>query len=153
MENIIVNNANFVIDDKNGCVTIDRSLSCKIIDFGLAELFKIEDVVEDKKYFEYDVDDEKLGAFHVNNKYSIASSHQCPQIFNEEVYDARKADIWSFGVILFYMAHGVYPYHKQLATDSGFWSLKHHKIDLFLVCLYFLCDIYYTLIICFVNVL
>ena len=135
MENVIINNAKFNIDEKTGEVTIDRSLSCKICDFGLAEIFKINgNDPKEKQYFEYDVDDEKLGKFHINNKYSIAPTIQCPQQFDEQVFDARKADIWSFGVILFYMAFGLYPYQKQLSTDTGFWSIKHQKIGLFLVC-------------------
>lgn len=135
MENVIISNGKFNIDDKTGEVTIDRSLSCKICDFGLAEIFKVNgDDKKEKKYFQYDVDEEKLGPFHINNKYSIAALSQCPQQFDEEVYDARKADIWSFGVILFYMAFGIQPYEKQLSTDTGFWSIKHQKIDLFLVC-------------------
>eukprot|EP00488_Nonionellina_sp_1-RS-2012_P000771 TRINITY_DN1217_c0_g1_i2.p1 TRINITY_DN1217_c0_g1~~TRINITY_DN1217_c0_g1_i2.p1 ORF type:complete len:226 (-),score=58.86 TRINITY_DN1217_c0_g1_i2:647-1324(-) len=128
LDNIIVNNGNFI--EKDGTITIDRNLSCKIIDFGLAEIF--ESNGRDKQYFRYDEDEEILGLFHMNNKYGIASNHQCPQIFDEEVYDARRADMWSLGVIMFYISFGIYPYEKQLATDSGYWSCKHKKIELFL---------------------
>eukprot|EP01084_Bolivina_argentea_P114614 204015_1 len=131
LDNIIVNNGNFIVNESDGSITIDRNLSCKIIDFGLSEIFA-DETMKNKPYFKYDPDEGLLGLFHVNSKYSIASNHQCPEIFNEEVYDARKADMWSLGVVMFYMHFGLYPYEQQLTTDSGYWSCKHNKIGLFL---------------------
>jgi len=131
LENVVVSNGTFIIDEKDGTVTIDRNLSCKIIDFGLSEIFKVTDT-QNTKYFKYDPDEEIVGPFHVNNKYGIASDHQSPEIFNEEVYDGRKADIWSFGILLFYMHFGIYPYQKQIEGDTGFWSMKHSQLNLFL---------------------
>merc|ERR1712228_60802 len=131
LENIMISNGNFDIAE-DGQVTIDRNLSCKIIDFGLAEIFNVDDATN-KKYFKYDADENRVGAFHLNNKYGIAANcHQCPEIFDEEVYDGRKADMWSFGVLLFYMHFGMYPYEKQIVDDQGFTALKKGQLKMFL---------------------
>jgi len=135
LENIMISNGNFDIAE-DGQVTIDRNLSCKIIDFGLAEIFNVDGKTGggSKKYFKYDADEpNKVGAFHLNNKYGISTNnHFCPEIFDEEVYDGRKADMWSFGVLLFYMHFGIYPYAKQVTGDQGFASLKKGQLKLFL---------------------
>jgi len=130
LENIVINRGNFIENEQDGTVTVDRGISCKICDFGLAEIFKI-DGNKLKKYFEYDVDEEILGAFHVNSKYAMSGSYKSPQIFAEEVFDGRKADIWSLGIILFYMSFGIYPYQRQSVNDCGYWSVKHSQINLF----------------------
>lgn len=131
LENIMISNGNFDIAE-DGQVTIDRNLSCKIIDFGLAEIFNAP--CDKKQYFKFDFDENIVGPFHLNNKYQIATNcHQCPEIFDEEVYDGRKADMWSFGVLLFYMHFGMYPYERQLAgEDEGFASLKNGEMRSYL---------------------
>merc|ERR1712228_378081 len=130
-ENVMISNGLFNISDEDGMVTIDRNVSCKIIDFGLAEVFKVRG--DNKKYFKYDPDEEVLGSFHINNKYQItANNHQCPEIFNEKVYDARNADMWSFGVLLFFMHFGQYPYQRQVKQDSGYQCIQNQTIHLFL---------------------
>jgi len=135
LENIVVQHGKFIEDEKTGAVTIDRNVSCKVCDFGLAEVIKVNPGDEEsRKYFEYNSDEGRYGAFHINTKYSTGtlSSHASPEVFNEQVYDGRKSDIWNLGIILFYMTFGIYPYEKQLTTDSGFWACKHQKLDLFI---------------------
>ena len=86
LENIIVNNGNFILNRKTNTVRIDKKLSFKICDFGLAEVFQNKN---GKQYVEYDPDEENLSTFHINTKFGTINPFQAPQIFAEEVYDAR----------------------------------------------------------------
>ena len=51
-----------------------------------------------------------------------------PNIHNDLFYDARKADSWSLGVILYFMLIGDYPYlsrDKFVNTKgSGYWEIQ-----------------------------
>ena len=128
-----MNDDYFLVNLETGTVSVDRNLSIKLIDFGLAEIFRFDPCCDDKRYFQYDEDEAVLGPFHINSKFGSMSPYQSPQIFVEEVYDGRKADIWSLGVILFYLSFGIFPYQKQQSGDTGFWACKHRQISLFLV--------------------
>jgi len=132
LENIVMNDDYFLLNSETGTVSVDRNLTIKLVDFGLSEIFRFDPCCDDKRYFQYDVDDKVLGPFHINNKFGSMSPYQSPQTFREEVYDGRKADIWSLGVILFYVSFGTYPYQRQQSGDTGFWACKHRQISLFL---------------------
>merc|ERR1712130_684985 len=48
--------------------------------------------------------------------------------FGEEAYDARKADIWSMGIILYELALGSEPYKLPNVKDPHFYKVKHQKL-------------------------
>lgn len=75
------------------------TLWVKIIDFGVAKRF-------DKHFYNY----ERVGKI----------GYMAPEVYAEEVYDARKADIWSLGVMLFMMLVGAPPYKRATLSDAGF---------------------------------
>ena len=101
LENIVISNGNFILNDKTNKITIDlENISFKIIDFGLSEIFKDKNGNE---YYKYDIDENNLSTFHINTKYDIINQWQSPQSFNEQVYDARKSDVCFFYYIILYI--------------------------------------------------
>jgi serine/threonine protein kinase len=36
-----------------------------------------------------------------------------PEIVSREPYDPFKSDVWSLGVLLYLMLHGIYPFFSQ----------------------------------------
>lgn len=108
MDNIMVRGGEFVLKDNQ--IKIERSVNIKIIDFGLATSVEQED----------DCCIVQHPAFSLTEK--------CPQIFNDEVYSAKKADIWSLGLIIFQMMFNCIPYKKQTDTDSRYGWLARGKL-------------------------
>ena len=130
-DNILVSNGEFIIDDNNGKVTINPKISVKVGDFGLSECFKstsFED--EDNKYFEFDSGfPEKIGRFHcLKTGITDTQQYKPPKVFKGEVYDARKSDVFSLGIILFQLCTGKLPYKYPNKQDFGFECVKDKKI-------------------------
>eukprot|EP00928_Gymnodinium_smaydae_P004025 TRINITY_DN11411_c0_g7_i1.p1 TRINITY_DN11411_c0_g7~~TRINITY_DN11411_c0_g7_i1.p1 ORF type:complete len:745 (+),score=202.17 TRINITY_DN11411_c0_g7_i1:107-2341(+) len=73
------------------------SSSIKVIDFGLAELFK-----KDQK---------------VSRNVGGTLLYMAPEVFREEL--SMKADVWSAGVILYNLLTGTYPYIAQWPPPPG----------------------------------
>jgi len=72
----------------------------KIIDFGLGKHFTDDD-------FSYDKRVGKTG-------------YMAPEVYAKDTYDARKADIWSLGVMLFMMLVGAPPYEAPNPRNPAF---------------------------------
>ena len=80
----MVKDAEF-IEDKQGNITISPKVSVKLCDFGVAEIF------ESNRNFKVD----KQGLSLENEIY------QSPKQYDGDIYDARFADNWMLGMILF----------------------------------------------------
>ena len=79
-----IKHGNFIQRD-DGSVTIDPRLTLKFVDFGLAEFFE--------------PDDEFLC-----DKFVGKKTYKAPEVYAaKDRFDARKADIWCLGVVLFVM--------------------------------------------------
>eukprot|EP01084_Bolivina_argentea_P142888 250990_1 len=132
MNNILVKNANFSVNKKDGSIDIDSDVEVRIRSFASSEIFK-------SKYNNNGpetADDEK-GAI-MNDKMFYCSKEgltddplfTAPQMWDGDVYDARKADTWSLGVIIFWMSTGIGPYrYHNTKRDPGYFALKHKMID------------------------
>jgi len=117
MENIIVKNGNF-IKNEDGTVSINPKICIKIADFGCAEIFN------PGKY-----DNFKCGKCTLTGSYQYCA----PQVYENIIYDARKADIYQLGVILYHMSVGIPIYkYQDSSIDAGFLCIQHNNIELFL---------------------
>jgi len=76
---------------------------CKIIDFGLAKQFNINN--HESYYF-----NERVGK----------TGYMSPEVYNKQKYDGRLADIWSLGVMLFMMLIGAPPYEIPTKQNPAF---------------------------------
>ena len=120
LENILLKNAKF-IQDKNGNVTISQNITIKLTDFGVAEIFKPE--LNEHETFKC-----------CKNHYG--SQYKAPQVFDNNlssnIYDARKADIFELGIILFKLSCGYDLYKTANINDNGYLALIHRKIPYFI---------------------
>jgi len=110
LQNILVQKGDFIIDDDDDKVRINPKINVRLCDFGCAELF-------DGNW--------KCAKTTLTGDYA----HCAPQVYNGEVFDARAADIWQLGCILYHMSMGRPLYEWQdSAKDDGFRSLELKKI-------------------------
>ena len=90
-------------------ILVDEEINLKVTDFGFAS--KKEEI-------------DKL------KSYRGTRTYMAPEVRAGETYDGRKADIFSSGVILFIMVHGIFPF-KEAKKDDYFYNLvlkgKHDK--------------------------
>jgi len=78
---------------------------------------------EDENESEEDEEEEDLDAISFEcAKFVGKVKYECPEIFNRERFDARKADIWSMAVVFFMICLGSTPWKMPCATAYG--SLK-----------------------------
>merc|ERR1719361_154587 len=116
MENCMVFNCSF-IEKPDGSVKVNPEIGVKIIDFGVAELFDIE-----------------RGSFDcMKNRLTIDNgAYVAPKVFANDIYDARSADIWSLGMILYQMSVGEKPYEPEDVWDGyeadAYLALKHGRL-------------------------
>eukprot|EP01084_Bolivina_argentea_P193283 331633_1 len=101
LENITVLNGDFIINS-DGYYTISNNIKIKFVDFGLAEFYDPNDNFECVKY-------------------CGKTAYKSPEIYRaKHIFDARKSDIWSLGVVLFCMAVGSPPYIKPSNSDDAY---------------------------------
>jgi len=110
MENVMVKNGTFVLDEKESKIKINRGISIKICDFGLASRFKPGHYKCDKMPPQF------------------ALNYASPQMFNDVQYDARKADIWSLGIIIYKMVFNDNPYYIQSIHDVRYNLLLQNNL-------------------------
>merc|ERR1712176_919800 len=90
--------------------TINPNVNIKICDFGLAEIFRQD-------------------SFRCT-KFCGKTNYKAPEVYGKNgVFDARKADIWSLGVVLFCMLVGSPPYNKPVDSDQAYLYIKGGIID------------------------
>jgi len=117
LENIMVENAVFE-QQRDGSYKASQRLNLKLCDFGVAELF-------DKKVFRC-----IKGGLTVDNEPYVA-----PKVFDNDIYDARKADAWAMGIILFRLMTNTAPYLAEDIWDdpqNGYAAIKEGKLCKFL---------------------
>jgi len=78
-----------------------KNMYVKIIDFGLSSYFPNGNFAYDKR----------VGKV----------QYMAPEVYARKVYDAKKADIWSLGVMLFMMLIGAPPYEVPTSTCPAFF--------------------------------
>jgi len=115
LSNIMVVNGDFTFDKEHGLYTVNPNIQIKLVDFGLSEMFKVDEAANDNF---------SCNKFGITDKFHLSA----PKVFREELYDARKADIWSVGIILYELATGIEPYKFQSVKDQRFHMLKHGKL-------------------------
>eukprot|EP01084_Bolivina_argentea_P292906 503689_1 len=117
LENIMLSDVMFSAT-KSG-VTIDPTMSIKLCDFGAAESFTTNDFLCAKH------------GLNVDNEGYLA-----PNIFNGDPYDARYADNWSLGMVLFEcMTVGKHLYgpRDMYSLHSGYYALQHGQLKQYLL--------------------
>merc|ERR1712154_507048 len=99
-----------------GVFSINPNVQIKICDFGLAEMFEADPVTK-QRCFEC-------------TKFCGKTNYKAPEVYAKKgVFDARKADVWSLGVVLFCMLVGSPPYNKPIASDQAYLYIKNGIID------------------------
>jgi len=99
------------LSDNN--ILIQPNGTVKIIDFGCATLFDPDHIPECSPYTEYpEIDPDDI------NKNNIIGTLDfiAPEFLVDNCY-SEKSDIWSFGVLLFFMVTGHYPFSDDEIDD------------------------------------
>ena len=89
-------------------ILVDENLNLKVADFGFATYKKIG----------------KL------QSYRGTKTYMAPEIKEGKVYDGRKADMFSAGVILFIMVQGIFPFSEAKKSEYYYKLIvegKHEK--------------------------
>jgi len=113
-DNVMVSGVDFVEMDDCTVRIADESMEVVLIDFGVAELFR-DDSFRCIK-----------GGLTVDNGPYVA-----PKVFDNDIYDPRKADLWSLGMIFFecvsferlYLAEDIWD-----EPQNGYAALKSGKL-------------------------
>ena len=113
LENMLLKNGEYFY--QTGKFTYSQQI--KFCDFGLAEYFDIS-----------------TNSSFSCNKHVGKESYMAPEVYlKSESFDARKADSWSLGVILFIMMSGAPAYCKpDITEDKSFQYLIYKQIPLLL---------------------
>jgi len=114
MDNLLIRNGQFKINENDGMIEFNPEISIKLCDLSVAEIFKKDTKCRKQCFVSH-------------------SQHSSPQLFNGEIYDAQKADIWQLGVCLYRLTFNDYPFQLQNSKiDAGFMSIKNNKLDRFI---------------------
>jgi len=108
-DNVILQNADFETQ-RDGSLSVSRHIEVKLIDFGVAQLFARSDFSCFKSQLNID-----------NGAYVA------PEVFDGAVYDARKADLWALGILMFRLVTNAAPFLAEDIWDSernGYAALK-----------------------------
>ena len=113
MKNIIVRDGTFQRNVYDDTVTINPQIAVKFADFGLAEVFH----PNNKSNYKMD-------------KWGLKDSFEttAPKVYNEQIYDEMKSDIWSLGVIFYIMSCGESLYTIPEQHDAGYYCVAHSKL-------------------------
>jgi len=103
VETVMLSDADFLAQP-DGSYTVSDKITIKLSDFALAEMF----------------DGDSFKCF----KNGPLSPHVCPEMFHGAIYDARKADVFSVGHILYYcwMGATLYDADEMWDTPRGGWA-------------------------------
>merc|ERR1712176_675241 len=117
LENILIKNGEFIACNADKTqYTINSNVQIKICDFGLAEIFTMKGKNKNNQF--------------KCTKFCGKTNYKAPEVYAKKaVFDARKADIWSLGVVLFCMLVGSPPYNKPIDSDQAYLYIKGGIID------------------------
>lgn len=90
-------------------ILIDGELNLKLADFGFATFNNISELAE----------------------YRGTKTYMAPEIKEGKVYDGKKADIFSIGVILFIVVQGIYPFKEARQDDCFYNLLLKNRLDFY----------------------
>jgi len=111
LENMLIKHNKFK-SDGNGGIRLSRKMQVKICDFGLAEYF---------------CNGNESGF--ACSKYVGKTHYKAPKVYGKRnVFDARKADVWSLGVSFFMMMVGAPPYKLPLESDDHFPMIEKNDV-------------------------
>lgn len=130
LENVLISNVHWISypdQYKEWKQKLAPNFELKLIDFGAAQQFDIENV---------DQIDGLNAAFECQSVFGKLT-YCSPQIFalqkkrSDKPYDARKADIWSFGVCLFtmYVVTRILSLSVYVPFDRSLWLCVHSFCD------------------------
>merc|ERR1712154_288744 len=113
LENLLIKDV-FVMSDQGmdgkQQIYLSHNFQIKFCDFGLSAAF-------DKKDFRC-------------NKYVGKTGYKAPKVYGKrKIFDARAADIWSMGIVLFMMCIGAPPFKRPSKKDYGFELVINGKMD------------------------
>ena len=124
MDNILIQNGEFKIDESSGMVTFNPEISIKLCDLSLTEIFRVNS----------DCNNYGENAFQCKKHCFIGhSQHSSPLLFSGQIYNAKKQDIWSCGMLLYGLTFHSYPFlYQNHQTDSGYFSIKNGQLQKFI---------------------
>ena len=93
------------MDIKAENVLIDKKMQILLVDFGYASDKDITQLI----------------------KYRGSETYIAPEIIERKVYDGTKTDIFSLGVILFFITFAGLPFERARSTDEHFTLLRENK--------------------------
>ena len=121
MENIVISKNPFIKNKNDNTIRIDPNIYLKIVDFGLSEIFSPYNRINTNPF--------------KCDKWGLKDSYQCtsPRVYNEFYYNAKKADIWSLGIILYKMLTNKFLYKlPNSREDEYFYYIEKNIIDMHL---------------------
>jgi len=102
----------FKYDNKSGKIINNGKVY--LIDFGLSEYFGNNSTF-------------------ICNKKCGKYTYQSPEVFSGGNYNAKKADIWSLGVVLFALILGIHPYITPTINDAFYCGIMKGDLDKILI--------------------
>jgi serine/threonine protein kinase len=81
-------------------ILVDDHLNLKVVDFGFASYKSIDAL----------------------KSYRGTMTYMAPEIKEGKKYNGQKVDLFSFGVILFIIVHGIFPF-KEARMEEYFYNL------------------------------
>lgn len=114
-ENLLISGVRFIETGPRSKVTIRREIKITMVDFGFAELF------------------ERYKAYFGCTKFSLVNAANQPlDIGGRRKYDAKAADMWALGVLLFTSVTGQARDVAMNEEDGGYAALRCDRLDAYL---------------------
>ena len=138
LENVMLQNADFILSEDGNTVTINPAISAKLVDFGRSELFKVTGNPSDFQCQKFCMSLDSV-------------QYLSPKLYAEELYDATKADLWALGMMLYHCCIGDplylmiedtscdedededdYIVHEIGHKGTGYWAVQNNMLKKYL---------------------